>query len=182
MTTKEQERKALEKIRKIVDELGEGSYIATAFEGCFDLAESNIEYDFGESMKDRADSCQKKVEDLTKELKEVYRELEKADAARQLSEKKLEATEKSYDKLQYELAKTRGELQQAAEFIENAKKVYTRRIGELERMMLSAADTMENFADRPQDIAYGAALKHYRTYRAERDNLRAELTKLDSKT
>lgn len=181
MTTKEQERKALEKIRKIVDELGEGSYIATAFEGCFDLAESNIEYDFGESMKDRADSYQKKAEELAEELKDVHRELEKADAARQLSEKKLEATEKSYDKLQYELAKTRGELQQAAEFIENAKKVYTRRIGELERMMLSAADTMENFADRPQDIAYSAALKHYRTYRAERDDLRAELNKLDGK-
>lgn len=33
MTTKQQEREALEKIRKIVSALGEGSYIGTAFEG-----------------------------------------------------------------------------------------------------------------------------------------------------
>lgn len=33
MTTKEQERKALAQIKKIVESLGEGSYIATAFEG-----------------------------------------------------------------------------------------------------------------------------------------------------
>lgn len=33
--TKRQERAALEKIRKIVDELGPDSYIATAFDGCF---------------------------------------------------------------------------------------------------------------------------------------------------
>jgi len=54
MTTKEQERKALEKIRKIVAEPGENSYIATAFEGCFKIAEENIENDFACSMKQRA--------------------------------------------------------------------------------------------------------------------------------
>lgn len=37
MTMKEQERKALEKIKKIVEDLGEQSYIGTAFAGCFDL-------------------------------------------------------------------------------------------------------------------------------------------------
>ena len=33
MTTKDQERKALAQIRKIVESLGENSYVATAFEG-----------------------------------------------------------------------------------------------------------------------------------------------------
>ena len=33
MVTKEQERKALEQIKKIVDSLGADSYIATAFDG-----------------------------------------------------------------------------------------------------------------------------------------------------
>lgn len=36
MVTKEQERKALEQIKKIVDSLGADSYIATAFDGCFE--------------------------------------------------------------------------------------------------------------------------------------------------
>lgn len=33
MTTKDQERKAVEKIRKIVEELGENSYVGFAMEG-----------------------------------------------------------------------------------------------------------------------------------------------------
>ena len=51
--TKQQERAALEKIRKIVEELGPDSYIATAFDGCFKDAEANIENDWALSMKDR---------------------------------------------------------------------------------------------------------------------------------
>ena len=51
IATKEQERKALAKIRKIVEELGEDSYIATAFEGCFEKAEENIENDWAGSWK-----------------------------------------------------------------------------------------------------------------------------------
>lgn len=54
MVTKEQERKALEKIRKIIEELGEDSYIGTAFEGCCDLAEQNIIDDAAYSMKGEA--------------------------------------------------------------------------------------------------------------------------------
>ena len=54
--TKEQELKALEKIKKIVADLGEDSYIGMAFEGCFEIAKDNIENDFGCSMKQRAES------------------------------------------------------------------------------------------------------------------------------
>lgn len=57
MTTKEQERKALEKIKKIVAELGQDSYVGTAFDGCFELAESNIENDFADSAKYYIDNC-----------------------------------------------------------------------------------------------------------------------------
>lgn len=53
MTTKAQERKALEQIREIVEGLGEDSYIGKAFEGCFDDAESNIDNDFWNSMAQR---------------------------------------------------------------------------------------------------------------------------------
>ena len=53
MVTKEQERKALDKIKKIVADLGEGSYLSYAFEGCFELAEENIENDFACSPKDK---------------------------------------------------------------------------------------------------------------------------------
>lgn len=52
IATKEQERNALEKIKKIVAELGNDSYIATAFNGAFDLAERNIEEDAAYSVGD----------------------------------------------------------------------------------------------------------------------------------
>lgn len=51
MTTKEQEKKALAQIRKIVEGLGENSYIGTAFDGCFEMAEQNIDDDFGNSAR-----------------------------------------------------------------------------------------------------------------------------------
>lgn len=62
MTTKEQERKALEQIKKIIAGLGEDSYIGTAFEGCFEIAEQNIEDDFAFSMKQRWEKAEKDSE------------------------------------------------------------------------------------------------------------------------
>jgi hypothetical protein len=71
MTTKEQERKALEKIRKIVEELGENSYVGTAFEGCFEIAEENIDNDFACSMKQRAEAAEKNVEIIADEVMSI---------------------------------------------------------------------------------------------------------------
>lgn len=64
MTTKEQERKALEQIKKIVAGLGEGSYVATALDGMFEDAEENIENDFALSWKDRAQTAEKRLAEL----------------------------------------------------------------------------------------------------------------------
>lgn len=47
--TKEQE--TLEKIKAMIAELGPKSYLATAFDGCFEDAEQNIEDDAAYSMK-----------------------------------------------------------------------------------------------------------------------------------
>lgn len=66
--TKEQERKALARIKKIVEELGEDSYIGMAFDGCFEIAEENIENDFACSMKQRAE----KAESETARYKRMY--------------------------------------------------------------------------------------------------------------
>ena len=78
INTKEQERKALAQIRKIVEDLGEGSYIGMAFEGCFEIAEENIENDFGCSMKQRAESAEKKVASLeldNRDLRNVIKQV-----------------------------------------------------------------------------------------------------------
>lgn len=69
MVSKEQERKALEQIKKIVEGLGEDSYIGKAFEGCFEKAAENIDNDFWCSMKDERDRLQTKLDNLEKEYK-----------------------------------------------------------------------------------------------------------------
>lgn len=69
--TKQQERDTLEKIRKMVEQLGPDSYLATAFEGCFDLAAENIDNDRACSMADRARNAEKRVADLEDKLSEA---------------------------------------------------------------------------------------------------------------
>lgn len=49
VATKEQERNALSQINAIIASLGQGSYLSFAFEGCTEIAESNIDNDFADS-------------------------------------------------------------------------------------------------------------------------------------
>lgn len=98
MATKEEELKALEQIRKIVEGLGEDSYIGMAFEGCFDDAEENIRNDFALSMNGRWQDAEQKVERLKAELilerannDKLRKRVEEAEeTARQKSEKVIE--------------------------------------------------------------------------------------------
>lgn len=99
MTTKDQERKALEQIRKIVEGLGEDSYIGKAFEGCFDDAESNIDNDFWNSMAQLYKGM------LGKEIENVNKikwlEDQNEEVKQELSEAKEDVQEwqKRYDRL-----------------------------------------------------------------------------------
>lgn len=101
MATKEQERKALEQIRKIVASLGEDSYIGMAFEGCFEDAEENIENDFALSWKDRAETISKEYDrsmNLIHEVTEENKALKAwAEKAEELFNAKTEVATKYYD-------------------------------------------------------------------------------------
>lgn len=76
MTTKEQERQAIEKIRKIVEGLGENSYVGFAMEGVLELAEENIRDDTAYSMKRSAEIAQEQ-DNLQKTDKETLRLVKK---------------------------------------------------------------------------------------------------------
>ena len=78
--TKEQERKALARIKKIVEELGEDSYIGMAFEGCFEVAEENIENDFACSMKQRAEHAEMEAGKYKKMYEDTAADFETAEA------------------------------------------------------------------------------------------------------
>lgn len=70
--TKEQEIKALKQIKSILAGLGgdpNNSYLLMAFEGCVEDAEDNIENDFGNSWKNRAESAEKRIQELEEKVK-----------------------------------------------------------------------------------------------------------------
>ena len=98
MTTKEQERKALAKIREIVAGLGENSYVGTALTGCLEDAEENIECDFALSMYDRWQSSEQKLEEAQTALSEVADKLidegKRADEAERIANNKIESADR----------------------------------------------------------------------------------------
>lgn len=77
MTTKDQERKALEKIKNIITEIGgNDSYIGMAFKGSLEIAADNIDNDFGDSWMDRWSAAVKENETARKEAREAKEEAE----------------------------------------------------------------------------------------------------------
>ena len=151
MTTKEQERKALEQIRKIFESLGEDSYVATAFEGCFEIAEENINNDFACSMKQRVDAAEKKAELLAK------RAHEKGQEAKDLALKLAEAERENIG-LNNKLAAAHDMMI----WPELYKAIWGMAFDNAEAgkaNILRAAGTMADLADHPTDIAFQAAVK-----------------------
>ena len=102
IATKEQERKALEQIRKIVEGLGEGSYVGMAFEGCFDDAEENIENDFGCSMKQRWESAKKDAEYFHQAANQQAGEVMKLEQAKDAADKETEKYRKLFEEVSAE--------------------------------------------------------------------------------
>lgn len=97
MTTKDQERKALEQIRKIVAGLGEESYIGKAFEGCFEIASDNIDNDFWNSQKDSIESLHKNLDSAATKLYSKTEELVEMKKRAEFAENQFNMTQKTAD-------------------------------------------------------------------------------------
>ena len=165
LATREQERKALEAIRKMVSELGPQSYLATAFEGCFEDAENNIENDFGDSMKARwlhADAQLKAANGTIEELKEQLEESQKdyeaaCAAAREMAEKKNAEIKTLQERVLSENDLT--DCRQMAEcFIE-----------ELRRKVKKAEATILEYAECPESTTFCNAVKERKTLTSDID-------------
>lgn len=75
VTTKDQERQAVEKIRKIVEGLGENSYVGTAMAGVLEVAEQNIEYDAAFSLKEEKEIAERREQEQTEITQKLKKEL-----------------------------------------------------------------------------------------------------------
>lgn len=140
MVSKEQERKALEKIRKIVEELGEDSYIGTAFDGVFEDAEQNIEWDAAFSMKARLESADKQYKELFDKVQERAKRIEELEA---------------------ENAKLREQVLEGDDVYDCYRYVNERK-GKAEEIRDRAAVEVVNFADEPESDEFKENVRIHR--------------------
>ena len=91
--TKEQERETLEKIKAMVDELGPMSYLATAFAGTFEDAETNIENDFAFSMKARVESAEEELREMGSDYNALKTDAAHLEAERDAAREELAAAQ-----------------------------------------------------------------------------------------
>lgn len=138
MTTKEQERKALAQIKKIVEGLGELSYIATAFEGCFEKAEENIEYDAAFSWKGEAELAMGKAAKLELDNRDLRLAITKAkeDASGEITKLQLRIEELERKTI-------------SADDLTDCRQLVDNEAYDAERKMKAAALEIVTFAEEP---------------------------------
>lgn len=163
--TKEQERKAVEKIRKIVEELGEGSYVGTALDGCLQDAEINIENDFGDSMKSRWEYSEKKLVSAREEIEE-----QKA---------KMNLMQETIDELRREQeASTEREaaIREKAispDDLDTLLALAIERIADLDCEVQNAAERIVESAGEPESAAFKNAVSDHRSAKRAADKYKA---------
>ena len=170
--TKDQEREALEKIKAMVAELGPQSYLATAFEGCFADAESNIENDFGDSM-------QRRWENSMEELSAAKEEINRLKAEIAAAQKKEETLQGQFDFASQHIKKL--ERQQLPEQLRRDLWVMVTDEAEASRArMAEAADKMAVGADNPGCVLFKDSVARYRAEKARAEAMEQRAAELDA--
>lgn len=152
--TKEQERETLERIRAMIAELGPQSYLKTAFEGVYEVAEMNIDEDAAYSFPGR-------VNILEEQLREMGSKYNAARSDVEVLRSQLDHAQEQADALKK---------QQLPVWLHSA--VYGLASEELatsKARMEQAAETMAYYAEAPQDIAFAEAVKGYRAAKERRE-------------
>lgn len=153
--TKQQERDTLAAIRKMVEELGPQSYLATAFDGCFEDAESNIENDFGDSMKARwlhadaqLNAANGTIEELKEQLAESQKDYEAAHAAAHAIAEEKDA----------EIAALRERIIPADD-LTDCKQIAENLVEELRQKVKAAEATILEYAEHPETTTFCDAVR-----------------------
>lgn len=163
IATKEQERKALEQIKKIVDGLGEDSYIRTAFEGAFEDAENNIKDDAAYSMKARYEFSEKQLEKALEEIKQLKDKLAE-------SKKNYEATHSAALQISEQKDKEVNLLKArvlSVDDITDISQLIAKRIADTEFDIKNAADRIIESATDPESAMFKNAVKEHRFLESE---------------
>ena len=175
MTTKQQEREILSQIAALIESAGPDSYIGMAFEGCVEMAESNIENDFGNSMKQAVKTATEKL----KEAQETCDNLrDAAEAIKQNFARNIEKQDAKIKQLDADL-KAAIQKQLPADLFRDLWLMAEGRRCTAENEIEQEAELLARFADCPQDIAVGVSLKRLAAAKARRDEAASILERLE---
>lgn len=185
MTTKEQERQEIARIRRIVEGLGENSYIGFAMEGVLEMAERNIEDDAAYSMK----GCMEIAERREQEQREKAEKLEEGLKAAQTE---LAQGKAWWKEQQADLKKQLQEAQTLAERYKMPEDMYKSlwmivSDGEekAQRGMMDSAFLMQSYVGDTDETEISPkireAAKGFRKYRARVQECKMLLEMLESK-
>lgn len=170
--TKQQERDTLAVIRKMVEELGPQSYLATAFEGCFEDAEQNIEDDAAYSMKARLEIQAQRAIERGHEVDRL-----KADLA--TAQSKIETLQSQFDFASQHIKKL--ERQQLPEQLRRDLWVMVTDEAEASRArMAEATDKMAVGADNPGCVLFKESVARYRAEKARAEAMEQRAAELDA--
>lgn len=176
MATKRNERETLETIRQLVADLGEQSYLATAFQGCFEIAEENIENDFADSLRGRLDGALSKIdkleaqiEELKDQLSESQKDWEAAHAANHVLAEEKDA----------EIASLRARVL-SEEDLERVVSILGDRVSEAEEMAEKAASEIVRLAEGPASREFQRAVSMHRNHSTYAKSIRELLGRVDS--
>lgn len=170
--TKEQERETLEKIKAIVAELGPRSYLASAFEGVYEVAELNIEDDAAYSLKGQVESAEKRL----REMGSVYNAA-KSDAAHLKAQ--LDGVTAQLAAAQEQIAALKR--QQLPE--ELRRDLWTMATTEAEASrarMAEAAEKMSAGADNPGCVLFKDSVALYRAEKSRAEAMEQRAAELDA--
>jgi predicted nuclease with TOPRIM domain len=153
LATKDQERAALEAIKKMVAELGPQSYLATAFAGCFADAENNIENDFGDSMKGRLEYAEGQLAAIQHEVKDLRLKLAQ-------SEEKHRGKIGEVQELRHLLERAH----KATEGLEELEVIFCEQAEDAEHKAAEAAERIVQYSDNPDSEEFKAAVRERRNF------------------
>ncbi len=178
--TKQQERDTLAAIKKMVEELGPQSYLATAFAECFQDAEDNIDDDAAYSMKGRWESTERKAAELETELKKARGDFEGLAKKAELVDRDLRA---SIVRTKEESSKAITALREqilSADELAAVSKLISEKVIDLGVEVSNAAERIVEAAGEPDSAMFQNAVKDHRAAKADLDSFTPLLSKVNT--
>lgn len=170
--TKEQERETMEKIKAMVAELGPQSYLKTAFEGVFEVAEMNIDEDAAYSFPGRVSLLEEQLKEMGSKYNSAKRDAEVAQKALADAEAQLAAAQEQIAALKR---------QQLPEELRRDLWVMTTTEAEASRArMAEAAEKMVGGADNPGCVLFKDAVALYRAEKARAEAMEQRAAELEA--